>query len=81
MSRILRAWPTICLPSLVLAEDSAGAYIGYTAATLRAWRRQGRGPAYVRHNQLVRYRVVDLDDWVTVHRIEPADSRDSRGRQ
>ena len=33
---------------LPLSEVAAAALVGYTPAALRLWRRQGRGPAYVK---------------------------------
>ncbi|MGE0042406.1 MAG: helix-turn-helix transcriptional regulator [Vicinamibacterales bacterium] len=62
-----------------LAEPDAAHYIGYRPAALRAWRREGRGPAYVRHGRSVRYLVADLDAWLGAHRVEPAAERGARG--
>jgi predicted DNA-binding transcriptional regulator AlpA len=56
-------------------ERDASPYIGYTKAALRAWRRQGRGPAYIRINRSIRYRIQDLDDWLQRHRVETEESR------
>jgi len=32
-------------------------------STIKAWRRQGRGPVYHRFGRSIRYRVVDVDRW------------------
>jgi hypothetical protein len=61
--------------SHALAEPEAAVYIGYTQSALRAWRRLGRGPAYVRHARSVRYLACDLDAWLAAHRVETRDSR------
>ncbi len=52
-----------------LTEDDAAMYLGYKAATLRAWRLDGRGPAFIRVNRSVRYLPRDLDDWLQRHRV------------
>lgn len=54
-----------------IAEPGAAVYINYKISTLRAWRRQGRGPAYIRYGRSIRYRIADLDAWVAAHRVDP----------
>ncbi len=61
--------------STALFEPDAARYIGYTASALRAWRRNGRGPAFVRHGRSVRYLLRDLDNWMNSHRVETRDTR------
>jgi predicted DNA-binding transcriptional regulator AlpA len=56
-------------PSPALDERDAATYIGYTTSALRAWRRQGRGPAYIKAGRSVRYLVRDLDAWLAAHRV------------
>lgn len=56
---------------IVTTEEDAAAFVGYTPAALRAWRRQGRGPAYIRVGRSVRYRISDLDEWLGAHRVDP----------
>jgi len=37
--------------------------------TLRAWRRQGRGPVFVElGSKLIRYRTEDVRAWIAAHR-------------
>jgi predicted DNA-binding transcriptional regulator AlpA len=55
--------------SPALDERDAATYIGYTTSALRAWRRQGRGPAYIKAGRSVRYLVRDLDAWLEAHRV------------
>ncbi|HEY0875207.1 MAG TPA: helix-turn-helix domain-containing protein [Vicinamibacterales bacterium] len=62
-------------PPPALAEREASTYIGYRPAALRCWRREGRGPAYVRHGRSVRYLVRDLDAWLDRHRVETREAR------
>ena len=48
----------------------AAHYLDLHPGTLSNWRLQGIGPAYVRIGKNIRYRVADLDEWITVRRVE-----------
>jgi excisionase family DNA binding protein len=54
-----------------LTEAEAAHRLGLKVATLRAWRHQGRGPAYVRLGRAVRYIVSDIDDFLRSNRKIP----------
>lgn len=54
-----------------LSEVAAAALVGYTPAALRLWRRQGRGPAYIKIGRSIRYAPADVREWFDAHRIEP----------
>jgi hypothetical protein len=41
----------------------AAAYIGYSPATLRLWRRKGAGPKFYNVGRFIEYRQEDLDAW------------------
>jgi predicted DNA-binding transcriptional regulator AlpA len=58
-----------------LTEPDGASYIGMSRAFLRQGRQQGRGPAYIKVGRAVRYRVEDLDAWISAHRVETRDSR------
>lgn len=58
-----------------LDEGEAATYIGYRPSALRAWRVQGRGPAYIRHGRSIRYTLTDLDSFIARHRVDTSDSR------
>jgi len=60
-----------------LTESDAAAKLGLKVATLRAWRHQGRGPAFVRLGRAIRYLATDLDEFVKVNRHCPV-SQDRR---
>lgn len=62
-------------PTRALDERAAAAVLGYTGAALRLWRREGRGPAYVRFGRSVRYLPADLAAWQQAHRVEPRGKR------
>jgi len=44
--------------------QAAARYIGCSSSALRQWKRLGKGPSYYKLGKLVRYRKVDLDDWL-----------------
>jgi len=62
-------------------EGTAAAYIGMSAAFLRADRCRGvvgnrtPGPAYLRLGRTIRYRREDLDAWLAAHRVDRAQRR------
>lgn len=58
-------------PKRVITEREAAAFTGVSQAALRLWRRESRGPAYVRFGRAIRYRVDDLDRFLDQHRVEP----------
>ncbi len=48
----------------LLTEEDAGKLLGLAPATLRNMRTQGRGPSFIKVGGLVRYRHIDLVDWI-----------------
>jgi predicted DNA-binding transcriptional regulator AlpA len=62
-------------PHTALPEPKAATYIGFTTSALRLWRREGRGPSYIRHGRSVRYLLKDLDGWLDRHRVETREAR------
>jgi hypothetical protein len=46
----------------------AATYLGVSAATLRGWRSQKKGPAFYRVNRIFYWRR-DLDDWISSRRV------------
>lgn len=54
-----------------MTESEAAARLGLKVATLRAWRHQGRGPAYVRLGRAIRYLPVDVDEFLNSNRHNP----------
>lgn len=45
--------------------------IGVKELTLKAWRRKGIGPPYVRFGNRVRYRISDVEAWLTANTVTP----------
>ena len=52
-------------PSAFITTTQAAAYIGSTPGVLLNWRSQRRGPRYHGKNDFVRYRISDLDLWMS----------------
>ena len=48
----------------LLTENDVSKRLNVSVASLRRWRLQGRGPAFLRVGCLVRYRPEDLDSWI-----------------
>jgi predicted site-specific integrase-resolvase len=51
-----------------LTEVEAAGRLGLKVATLRAWRHQGRGPAFLRLGRAIRYLPSDLDEFLQANR-------------
>lgn len=51
-------------PDKVLSLQQASAYLGVSQAAIRAWKRNGKAPAFFRAGKLLRFRKVDLDRWI-----------------
>jgi hypothetical protein len=70
-----QATTTASQDSDALTELDAAARLGLKVATLRAWRHQGKGPAFLRLGRAIRYLSSDLDEFVQANRHQPtADS-------
>ena len=52
-----------------LNDIQAAAFLGLHHQTLRNWRTQSKGPAYVKLGRAVRYRLYDLRDYMTENRV------------
>jgi N-acyl-D-aspartate/D-glutamate deacylase len=54
-----------------LTEPEAACRLGLKVATLRAWRHQKKGPAFLRLGRAIRYLSKDLDEFVQANRHQP----------
>ena len=54
-----------------LYEKEAAQKLGVAVQTLRNWRCNRRGPAYIKLGRSVRYRIEDILDFIDKHRIDP----------
>ncbi len=70
-----------------LSSAEAAEFLGVNPKTLNNWRSQGKGPAYVKHagaidglgrqRGTVGYRLADLRDYVSTHRVSTESSDES----
>ena len=52
-------------------ERKAARVLGVAVQTLRNWRHQRRGPAYVKMGRSVRYEINDLVEYLKKKKIDP----------
>jgi predicted DNA-binding transcriptional regulator AlpA len=64
--------------SELLREPEVEDRYKFTRPWLRKNRRLKIGPPFIRVGRMVLYRRSDLDAFVTAHRVEPKNSRDTR---
>jgi helix-turn-helix protein len=57
-------------PSAFVTTAQAAAYLGSTPAVMMNWRSQRRGPRYHGKHEFVRYRISDLDLWMSARADE-----------
>lgn len=50
--------------SQFLTTKRAAEYLGLRPNTLEAWRCRGGGPRFAKFGRAVRYRLIDLNDWI-----------------
>jgi Helix-turn-helix domain len=68
----------------LLNEREAAKILAVSVAALRRWRREKRGPQFVRCERCVRYALDDLSRFVSQHSSgnkKAADSQSAAGRQ
>ncbi len=59
----------------ILTEDEAAKYIGMSKSFLNADRSNGprkkrtKGPVFLKLGRSIRYRKVDLDEWLKINRV------------
>ena len=52
-------------PITVMTVGQAAEYLGLAVSTLNKWRCHGGGPVYIKMGRAVRYRVKDLEAFIT----------------
>jgi hypothetical protein len=59
-------------PERLMTEREFGDFFGQTSLrTLRRWRQEGRGPAYIKVGRKVMYRPSDIQAWLDGLKIDP----------
>lgn len=56
---------------LIVREVEASQMLGISVAALRRWRREGRGPSFVRLERCIGYRLTDLQSFITENLQHP----------
>jgi len=66
------------LANRLINETEAANYLGYTTRALQNWRVRGGGPVFVKVSaRSVRYRIGDLDKWVTSKLVKSTSDNDN----
>lgn len=55
---------------IVVRERDAAALLGVSTAALRRWRRERRGPMFVRIESCIGYRVTDLEQFLAENAVK-----------
>jgi hypothetical protein len=61
-------------PAQILRARDAALYLDVSEAYLRKARREGDGPTFSRYRRTIRYRLEDLNRWLTKHRVDALES-------
>jgi predicted DNA-binding transcriptional regulator AlpA len=61
----------------LLTEVQTSRILNISFRTLQAWRRERRGPSFVRVGRAVRYRQNDLDNWIKNQVVRPQEAAES----
>ena len=57
--------------NVLLNSEAVAEFLGVSPETLAQWRSQHRGPPYVKvENRLVRYRLSDLEEYISGSLVE-----------
>jgi excisionase family DNA binding protein len=48
----------------LLTDTETASYLGLADRTLRDWRKQGKGPAFVQMGKKIRYRKTDINEYL-----------------
>ncbi len=62
----------VSAPDRALREQEIAEWLGLSIATLRAWRRRGQGPRFVKFGRSVRYMVGDVEQFVRASAVDPS---------
>jgi excisionase family DNA binding protein len=61
----------VSAPVRHLTTEELSERTGIPAETLRSWRTQGKGLAYMRLGRLIRYRLADIEQWEEERLVRP----------
>lgn len=60
----------------LLSDKETSVFLGVADRTLRDWRRQGKGPAFVKMGTKIRYRKSKIDEYLDNQTIKPGATND-----
>ena len=68
-TRVVNKAPVYNNPATVMTVQQASDHLGLAVSTLNKWRCQGGGPAFIKMGRAVRYRVEDLENYISESRL------------
>jgi predicted DNA-binding transcriptional regulator AlpA len=60
-------------PDKWLTAADVAKMLGISRNTVNSWRRKAMGPAYTRLGATIRYRLEDIESWITKNTINPSE--------
>jgi predicted DNA-binding transcriptional regulator AlpA len=64
-----------------MTESELARRASVSIAVLRKWRREGRGPRFLKLGRLVRYLAADVNIWLDSHAFDCGQARTRNGKQ
>ena len=61
--------------SIVVDDNQAAEELGLAVQTLRNWRCQCKGPAYIKLGRRIVYQLSDIEKYKLINRIDPEKRR------
>jgi hypothetical protein len=58
---------------MVVRERDAASLLGVSPAALRRWRRERRGPPFIRIEDCIGYRVADLEEFLAENTVRSSE--------
>lgn len=55
--------------TMIMTVNQASEYLGLAVSTLNKWRCHGGGPVFIKMGRAVRYRVEDLENFLSSSRL------------
>lgn len=67
--------------AIILTEKEAAKRLCAKPDTLRKWRVRRKGPIYLKLSGKVRYRLVDIEQFIEASRVVPSERKRKRARR
>lgn len=64
-----------------ISESELARRTAVSTAVLRKWRREGKGPRFLRLGRCVRYLIADVDSWLCSRAFDCGQVRARNGKQ